>query len=82
MSQLPSSEISIAEYKTMEDTVDKSNLKALDLLIRNQGLQIESGGDVSGMVELAEMADRCINASNEFARLVRNVAALRQVLST
>jgi len=77
MSQLPSSEISIAEYKTMEDTVDKSNLKAMDLLIRYQGLQ-----DASGMVELSEMADRCINASNEFARLVRNVAALRQVLST
>lgn len=82
MSQLPSSEISIAKYKTMEDTVDKSNLKAMDLLIRYQGHQVESGRDASGIVELAEMADRCINASNEFARLVRNVAALRQVLSS
>jgi len=82
MRQSPSSEINIAEYKTMEDTVDKSNLQAMDLLIRHHGNQAESGRNAPGMTELAEMADRCISASNEFSRLVRNVAALRQVLSS
>lgn len=82
MRQLPRSETDIAEYKTMEDTVDKSNLQAMDLLIRYHEPQEESGRNAPGMVGLAEMADRCISASNEFSRLARNVVALRQVLNS